>query len=208
MTEQNEQVVSKNTFRASIIASIIASMFVIAFIQPIMAYIWELISSTGNDFLNLLVDRMYENAALGDKNWVVSTFVIVGVYAPFVLSSTRIFASWTARKLFSSKEQLDEVDKEKKVNSIVFRLRIAQWISTFIGIVCATVIASYIYTDMQVNASFKQRLTVLSPKLSDAEYKEFLAKWASMTSKEDYQAINQKLENQASKVGVKLPRPL
>jgi hypothetical protein len=62
--------------------------------------------------------------------------------------------------------------------------------------------------DLQLNSSFNRRLTIVLPKLSDQEHKEFLASWAAMTTRRDYQQLNTRLEDVAKARGVKLPKPL
>lgn len=65
-----------------------------------------------------------------------------------------------------------------------------------------------VFVDLQTNASFQQRITVLAPVITDQEYKELQAMWASMDSRSDYEAINLKLELLASEHGIRLPKPL
>ncbi|WP_421190575.1 hypothetical protein [Aeromonas enteropelogenes] len=201
MTERNEDVISKSTFRTSIIASIVASVIFIALIQPIMTYIWEVISSTSNDYLNALVDKMYKNAALGERDWVVATFATVGVYIPFVLSSSKKLAYWINEK--SDKDKTHKIE-----NAVSITAPWIWWGALFFGVISATFIASYIYTDMQLNASFNQRLMVLSPHITEIELKKYKADWASMTSKADYQILNKRLQTQADSLSIKLPLPL
>lgn len=57
----------------------------------------------------------------------------------------------------------------------------------------------------QISASFNQRLTVLAPAISDVEYKTLKARWASMKSKADYDALVSLMDNRAAELGVKLP---
>ncbi|MDP2714440.1 hypothetical protein [Rheinheimera sp.] len=209
MTQKSDEVVSKSTFRASIAASIVASIIFISLIQPVMTYFWNAISSTGNEYINYYVDLMYENAALGERNWVVVTVVILGIYLPFVLLLGKGLGQFTARKIDKSIQSSDDdVAKKDKVNGLLFKLRILRWLLVIVGLSLATIMASYIYTDLQLNASFNQRLTVLAPKLSKAEYLQYRADWASMASKQDYKLLEKRLHNQAQILEVQLPSPL
>ena len=61
------------------------------------------------------------------------------------------------------------------------------------------------FTDLQLNTSFEQRLTILAPNINDLEFKEFEAAWALMQSRKDFEAINNRMENTAKKYGVILP---
>ncbi|ENY6498324.1 hypothetical protein ACSTJ7_09940 [Vibrio parahaemolyticus] len=209
MTQNSDEVVSKSTFRASIAASIVASIIFISLIQPVMTYVWNTISSTGNEYLNYYVDLMYANAALGERNWVVVTVAILGIYLPFVLLLGKGLGQFTTRKLDQSIQNSDnEVAKKKKVSGLLFKLNILRWLLAAIGLGLATIMASYIYTDLQLNASFNQRLAVLAPKLSKVEYLQYRADWASMTSKQDYKLLEARLNNQAHELEVHLPSPL
>jgi hypothetical protein len=58
---------------------------------------------------------------------------------------------------------------------------------------------------LQMNASFHQRLAVLSPKIADQDYKEFLAAWAAMSSEGDYARIVDHMDATAKTKGVILP---
>ncbi|ENJ1753179.1 hypothetical protein AB0532_004476 [Vibrio parahaemolyticus] len=209
MTQNSDEVVSKSTFRASIAASIVASIIFISLIQPVMTYVWNAISSTGNEYINYYVDLMYANAALGERNWVVVTVAILGIYLPFVLILGKGLGQFSAKKLYKSIQSSDdEVAKKNKVSSLLFKLNILRWFLAIVGLGLATIMASYIYTDLQLNASFNQRLTVLAPKLSKAEYLQYKADWASMVSKQDYKLLEKKLNNQAYMLEVQLPQPL
>lgn len=201
MAEQKEDVVTKSIFRISIIASIVASVIFIALVQPIMTYIWEIISSTGNDYLNAFVDNMYKNAALGERDWVVATFSTVGVYVPFVFISSKRLANFIYKPSFKNKPNKIE-------NTVSTTASWIWWSALIFGVASATFISSYIYTDMQLNTSFNQRLTVLSPHITDIEYKKYKSEWASMTSKKDYQTLNKKIQEQADSLSIKLPPSL
>ena len=65
-----------------------------------------------------------------------------------------------------------------------------------------------LYLVMQMNASFHQRLEVLGPKINDLEYKELLASWASMHSREDYRKIITRMQGVAAQNGITLPKLL
>jgi hypothetical protein len=62
--------------------------------------------------------------------------------------------------------------------------------------------------DYLLNTSFAQRITVLTPHISEHERQEFAALWASMRNRRDYERLNAKLEDTATARGVKLPKPL
>ncbi len=69
-------------------------------------------------------------------------------------------------------------------------------------------VLTFEYTNLQLNTSFRQRLTVLAPKLSEQEHKEFLASWAAMHSRKDFDAITDRMNTLAQARNVVLPEPL
>jgi len=71
-----------------------------------------------------------------------------------------------------------------------------------------SILLFFVYYDLQLNTSFKQRITVLSPHISEQQEKELRAQWASMKSRKDYENINRALEDAAKNKEVKLPKLL
>ena len=58
---------------------------------------------------------------------------------------------------------------------------------------------------MKITASFTQRLTILAPAIDDAEYKTLKARWASIQTKADYDAIVTAMDKRAKELNVTLP---
>ena len=65
-----------------------------------------------------------------------------------------------------------------------------------------------IFVNFQLDNYLQQRLTVLSPTISDEKYKEFKAKWALMKNRDDYSMINREMDDIAKIKGTTLPKPL
>jgi len=105
------------------------------------------------------------------------------------------------RLIFRGWEQDSPQVRRRKRRGALVVVALFLWI----GMTFQTLLA---WADLQLNASFTQRLTVLAPKLSAQEHKEFLASWASMTSRRDYVTLNTLLEQTATSRGVKLPKVL
>jgi hypothetical protein len=63
-------------------------------------------------------------------------------------------------------------------------------------------------SDLQLNASFNQRMAVLAPEITDLEAKRLRARWASMRSREDYLAITAGMDAVANQKGIKLRKVL
>jgi hypothetical protein len=65
-----------------------------------------------------------------------------------------------------------------------------------------------VFVDLQLNTSFQQRTTVLSPIISDVKFKELRAEWALMKNRNDYLKINKEMDDIAKNNGISLPEPL
>ena len=61
------------------------------------------------------------------------------------------------------------------------------------------------YVRVKTSSTFKQHLTILSPHTSDQEYKELLARFASMRSKKDFDNLNKSIIELANKYKISLP---
>ncbi|WP_216295874.1 hypothetical protein [Delftia acidovorans] len=64
------------------------------------------------------------------------------------------------------------------------------------------------YVDLQLNASFSQRLDALGPYADLMDEKRLKSAWALMKTRDDYEEINSRLDALASRAGVALPPPL
>jgi hypothetical protein len=69
--------ISDPTIKKSIIASIIASIFVIIFIQPLINFLWNIILFTSKYVYIGYTNMIYENAALGSRNYVIVLIVAI-----------------------------------------------------------------------------------------------------------------------------------
>ncbi len=87
-------------------------------------------------------------------------------------------------------------------------LKIPYYISAIILILILTRFLITGFIDLQLNTSFTQRLTVLRPDITEAEYLRFKADWAKMNSREDYLRINSRIDSTANHKNIKLPNPL
>ncbi|MEI8665567.1 hypothetical protein P4S81_12920 [Pseudoalteromonas sp. B28] len=222
MTDQKlEKSISQKTFVASILASIVASIIVIALIQPLLTIFWHYISGTGSEYFNSFVDGFYQNAALGRRNWVISILAIILIYIPFVVTITIVVAKLVARNYLDrisedksklvARNYLDKISEDKSktvVKRTIKKLIVFLFILVLAGLFISTLISSYIYTDMQLNTSFDQRLTVLKPHITVLQEEELKASWALMTSKNDYLVLNETMENYAKTYNIVLPREL
>lgn len=198
---ESENQSERKIFWWNVVASVVASIIVIALIQPLLTLFWDFLSSTGSALLNRFVDKLYKGAALGNRNWVIAILAIALLYVPF----TNALVVAAVRPLIKKKLQNKAGDSKTRSKTVLLATLVAV---SIIGIVLATIPAAFIYTDLQLNSSFNQRLQVLAPHLTDQQVKVLKASWASMTSKSDYLKIKNEMNRLADEAKIALPRPL
>lgn len=187
----------RRVFLWNVIASVVASVLVIAFVQPFLSLFWDALTGTGSNLLNGLVDRMYENASLGNRNWVAAVAATVALFLPINLIIVHIYIRMRRRR---SAQRISRPSKIPYWLTAAFAL--------IFMLVSATIPAAYVFTDLQLNASFDQRLTVLAPHITDMQTKQLRARWAQMKSRADYRSIRVQMEGYATVANIRLPEPL
>mgnify|MGYP003381899286 CR=1 FL=1 len=140
---------------------------------------------------------MYENASLGSRNWVVAVAATIFLFLPINLLVVRLYFKLVKRRH-------TQADAKPR--------RLPEWLGAALAllfmVVSATVPSAYIFTDLQLNASFDQRLTVLAPHITDQQVKELRAQWALMKSRDHHRAIQGQMQAYAAKASIHLPEPL
>ena len=204
--------IQDTTMRKSILASIIASILVIIFIQPILGLAYTFIIFIGEYVYTGFSNQIYHNAALGERpTTVFMMFVamLVSINLFFVLLTFLVFLLTRTSKTEASEGS--KVDKKesfihkKRLNSF---LKMASVISYGVLLLCSLILLTFEFTNLQLNTSFQQRLTVLAPKLTELENKELQAQWASMNTRADFEAITEQMSRLAKDRNVVLPEPL
>lgn len=173
--------------RRAVIASLVASILVLLVIQPAIRAFYTLLAATGSRY----VDSAYRNASLGHRNWVEVLF-FMGIYSVALGAATALL-------ILSRRWGRERVKASRRVLTILNYPLFALALFVWGGFIASS------YVDLQLNASFEQRLTVLAPVLSEEEEEGLRAEWASMTSRVDYLEIMRKVEALAQARGVRLP---
>lgn len=186
--------------RKSVLAGVIATVIAIILINPLLNLLWICILRVGEYVYRDFAASIYRGAALGSRDWVIVSFFIVftSVGVGFIVGI------WTGFIKVHRRRKAKRPPKLWRPKFLVF----LGALFSLLTILSLLVLCISAFADLQLNTSFQQRLTVLAPKISDQEYKEFKASWASMRSRQDYEKINQKLEEMAKSRGVELPKPL
>ncbi len=211
--------------RKGIIASVLASFIFLIFIQPILSFAWKNIVTLSIHTYTGYIDSIYENAALGKRNWI--DFLILGYFLFFLFLV--LFAFSMIFRLFM--EDLDErkqmrlmTEKEKEDYIVKRRSLTLKKVYVFEKHAKKLIIPTYVYqvliflifandifssyVDLKLNTSFAQRCTVIAPYIDDQTQKILQSKWASMKSRKDYEVVNKYLEDIAKSKNVVLPEVL
>lgn len=183
------------SIKKEIYISVIASVLVMIFIEPILKFFWNWIILTSTGMFKGLLDSFYRGAALGHRNQIdVQFFFFITAAVLGIMVSILILKTTYQAQIKSS---IDKIPK--KLSSVI---KILYAIALIISIMFALITN---FVDLQLNASFQQRLTVLSPKITDQEYKEFQSLWASMKDREDFLTIVNNMDSVAENKNIELP---
>ncbi|MET3516720.1 MAG: hypothetical protein ACLGJD_00315 [Gammaproteobacteria bacterium] len=178
--------------KIGIIGGVISSVLVIIFIQPLLGFIWSAVLAFGESVQAGYVDGIYRNAAVGERN-MVGHLSLLGV--TFLLTFVPLLLL------------LPGMEKRGAGTRLPFPLiRILLAAVSVLIPPLFLVAASLLIGVSEINASFSQRLTVLTPTMNDQEVKEWRARWAKMQSQKDYRELVEAMERRANELRIELPK--
>jgi hypothetical protein len=168
------------------------------FLVPrILGFVWNLVLTVGGFVHKGYVDSIYRNAAFDDRNLVGHLLILVLIGAPLYLGGYLMF-----RRNREARVSPRETSHFDRIQQVLLLLSLVTAIPIYIAIL---VMLSVSLGTAEITASFNQRLGVLAPAISDAEYKALKARWASMNGKADYDALVSAMDKRGTELGVKLP---
>ena len=181
----------------AVLTGIVSGTCVLLFVKPLLGLLWKLVLSN----IQSITDGACRDAALGytDRYGFLGLLSVVAVAAGF------------SAGFLSSSARLGPPSELNKLGLRLYNLIRLRWMSSLLLIAVILVFAQMLARDfivLQMNASFHQRLAVLSPKIADQDYKEFLAAWAAMRSETDYGQIVDHMDGDARAKGIVLPELL
>jgi hypothetical protein len=190
--------------RSAIIASIVASLLVLYFIDPILTFLSKLFLNIADILFSSYLDRLYAEISSGDPN-IGLIFIYLFFGAPTILCiyilTKKILSLIRKNDLDALTEKGDKKIIVKKIKKLSFYLTINLIILSILGLF---IIVDH-YVRFKTSSSFHQYMTVIHPSISDKEYKELLAQYASMRTKADYDELIRKILNISKNSGVELP---
>lgn len=178
--------------KIGILGGIISSVFVIIFIQPILNIVWSAVLSFGEYIQAGYVDKIYRNAAVGDRNMVGQMTLLLVVVLMLFVSVGFLTSGRGIRNKYG-------VLTSRALMLLMSLMACTMAVIVLVGFSVASGV-------MEINASFIQRLTVMAPVISDEEYKEWKAKWAVMNSQNDYHVLVSAMEKRAADLKIELPK--
>lgn len=187
--------------RKGVLASIIASILVLIFIQPVLRLVWALVLGLGGKFLDKYIDSIYRSSAFGHRNHV-DVMLLLFLFA----ASSGLFMGFTSVITHRIIDSRSVPAHPKKRNLML--MSVLMLVGTPIFLVASLSVSIRSLADLQYNTSFQQRLKVLAPKITDAQFKELEADWASMKSRQDYLSIKVRMEAIAQENRITLPEVL
>ncbi len=187
----------KATFRASVGASVLAAVLVIIFVQPILRWSWGLFVSGSSFTVALLTNSIYKSAALGDRNWVSAAFAI------FLLGITGLLTGAMILRKYLPETVLEQFNRIRKSQSRTKSVIVAT--SDILYFLVLLFLLTAVYADLQLTASFEQRLHALAPYATEQQEEEFRAMWATMGNRSDFEQVVDAMEKLAAEGGVELP---
>lgn len=183
--------------RRAVVTGIVSGTCVLLFVKPMLALLWKVALSN----VQYMSDAACRTAALGYTDRYgfmrlsIAGSIVLGSLTGLLVLPRRDDPSGIRHRLSSELSRL--------IRSTWFVLPLA--IVTFSSCVYLLTLEFLV---LQMNASFNQRLMVVSPKISDQSYKEFLAAWAAMRSESDYRRIVEQMDAIAKTNGIVLPELL
>jgi len=165
-------------------------------IDPAVDLIWGFLSKQSNKLLVDWINSVVKQAALGPKkNYEIIEYILI-----IAVIMTYMWLKRDYYEVHSTVVPEEKITQKQKIRGWYFMLITAVSILmyAFVGYVS-------VQSDQSLNLKFKQRLTIIAPKISEQQYKEFMASWASMRTVEDIIALTKKLNDVAAANNIKLP---
>lgn len=185
-------------FRKNLLVSLVTSVLVLIFVEPILKLSANGLMWLGANISESFTKSVYSSAALGlrEKYSFISLMLILSMLAGAATGA--IASSLRTRSTGHNHPTTSRNGFKKFINILVASVMI------FSGL---NIMASN-FIELQLNASFSQRLTVLSAKIPEQQVRDLRASWALMSGRSDYEAITAEMNRLAAAAQVKLPAAL
>lgn len=184
-------------FKKTLIVSILTSVIVLIIIDPLLKLAATWLMWLGTNLSASWTDHIYKSAALGLREKFSFLLLLYFFAMCMGISSGILTAIVLARKEKSKTTLKSWIEKPAFII-----------LSALLLIVVAVEVLASNFAELQLNASFNQRITVLAAKASEQQIKDLRASWALMSGRKDYESINMEIQRIEGQLKVKLPLPL
>lgn len=198
--------------RQAVVAGVLASLIVMIFIEPILTWMWGLISESSINYWQNFVDSAYANASFGRRSissiFILSLFVELLSGAIIVVIFKPLLKPWIIKRFGGVKNDEERENKLSKLNKVLLFIRVT---NIFLGIFLVVILFRFLmvaFIDFQLNSSFERRIASLTPVITDQQYKELRARWATMKNHKDYIDIREKMNSLANEKHLVIPNNL
>jgi hypothetical protein len=100
--------------KKGVISSVIASLFFLAFLQPIFEFVWKVIVKLSSNAYTGYIDIIYSNAALGKRNWLdLVSIVYFFIFFYCVVFALTILIRRNLRTIADGKKMTNMTDDER-----------------------------------------------------------------------------------------------
>jgi hypothetical protein len=185
--------------RKEIYVGVITAVIVILFVEPLLKSASSMVVWAGAYLSEGMSNTVYREAALGFREKFSFITLATGISLFAGVLAGALAARFRRRSEKPASGERSKGDRLRKYAAIVLALAIFVQSVYLVGVN---------FADLQLNASFNQRLAALAPKVTDQQVKELRAKWALMEKRSDYLAIVSAMNSLATHAGTKLPKPL
>jgi len=184
--------------KKGIIASVIASIIIIGFIQPLIQFIAPKFFAIISNSYSFLSNSIYSNAALGIRYTAGNSLIYLITGCIFGIATAMIVLYLMGKN-----------GKNFNCKNIIFSKKLPILLAIALIMSALLLMGEVMIEDVniQLNLSFQQRLIILGPYLTDNEEKTLKSKWASMTNTNGYNEVNKQLTDIAEKYHVNIPKP-
>lgn len=190
-----------SVLKKEIYIAIIVTVIVMFLIEPVLKLAGDSVMWIGANLYEGVSKSIYKDAALGlrEKFSFITLMLLMSVFAGCISA-----LSLALIKISSQKTNAHMKAKENRTR----KLKFSALALSIVFIIDSLLLTGKSFATLQLNASFNQRIAVLSPNVSDQRIKELRASWALMKNRKDYLKINLQMESLANDTKVVLPIPL
>ena len=201
---------TRKVFFVSVLSGLVASVAFVWLLDPVTRWIWHTASLSASSWFVHLQNAAFKNAALGKREWL-STALFIYLFLLWVatlISAPIGIATGLGLRGFLRRTRAGRVE-----HVVRHRVMPKALVVSLVGMALLLTyslgrLAFLAYVDLQLNASFSQRLDVLAPYVDTLEERRLRSEWALMKTRTDYDRINEHLDQLAAAAKVSLPEPL